>query len=52
MPSIPDYQTLLLPVVRLAADGETTIPRALQRLVVEFQLTLGILAEGRRLSLP
>lgn len=39
MPAIPDYQTLMLPVLRLAAEGETTIPRAVERLAVEFQLT-------------
>lgn len=45
MPAIPDYQTLMLPILRLAAEGETTIPRAVERLAVEFQLTPEQLAE-------
>ncbi|KUO56038.1 MAG: hypothetical protein APF80_12420 [Alphaproteobacteria bacterium BRH_c36] len=45
MAAIPDYQTLMLPVLRLAAEGETTIPNAVERLAVEFQLTPEQLAE-------
>jgi restriction system protein len=36
---IPDYQTLMLPVLRLAAEGETNIRDAEQRLADEFGLT-------------
>ena len=45
MPAIPDYQTLMLPVLRLAADGETTIPRVVERLAKEFSLTPDQLVE-------
>lgn len=45
MSSIPDYQTLMLPVLRLCAEVETTIPQAVQRLAVEFKLTPEQLAE-------
>lgn len=45
MAQIPDYQTLMLPVLRLAAEGEMTIPRAVERLATEFQLTPEQLAE-------
>lgn len=37
--SIPDYQTLMLPVLRLAAAGETRVPDVLDRLAEEFALT-------------
>ena len=36
---IPDYQTLMLPVLRLAADGETRVPIAADRIATEFGLT-------------
>jgi restriction system protein len=45
MPAIPDYQTLMLPVLRLAANGEITIPRAVEALAQEFSLTPSQLAE-------
>lgn len=39
MPEIPDYQTLMLPVLRLAAEGETTIPKVVERIQADFELT-------------
>lgn len=45
MPEIPDYQTLMLPVLRLAAEGETTIPKVVERLRIEFKLTPEQMAE-------
>lgn len=45
MPEIPDYQTLMLPVLRMAAEGETTIPKVVERVAVEFQLTPEQLAQ-------
>lgn len=45
MSNIPDYQTLMLPVLRLSAEVESTIPQAVQRLAVEFKLTPEQLAE-------
>jgi restriction system protein len=38
-PDLPDYQTLMLPLLRIAAHGETTIPRAVKRLAAELGLT-------------
>lgn len=37
--SIPDYQTLMLPVLRAAADGETRVPEAEEKIAQEFQLS-------------
>lgn len=37
--AIPDYQSLMLPVLRIAADGETRIPVAADRLADELSLT-------------
>jgi restriction system protein len=37
--TIPDYQTLMLPVLRLAAQGETRVPEAEERVADEFDLT-------------
>ena len=37
--AIPDYQTLMLPVLRLAAHGETTVPKAAEILADEFGLS-------------
>ncbi|MSO77512.1 MAG: restriction endonuclease [Alphaproteobacteria bacterium] len=37
--SIPDFQTLMLPVLRLAAEGETKVAEAVGRLSDEFNLT-------------
>lgn len=36
---IPDYQTLMLPVLRLAAEGETRVPDVEDRLADQFGLT-------------
>lgn len=30
--AIPDYQSLMLPVLQLAADGETRVPDAAEKL--------------------
>ena len=50
--TIPDYQTLMLPVLRLAADGETRVPEIEERLASEFGLTLDernqLLPSGRQ----
>ena len=45
MAEIPDYQTLMLPVLRIAALGESTIPKAVEKLGVEFGLTADQMAE-------
>ncbi|WP_342154242.1 restriction endonuclease [Methylorubrum sp. SB2] len=45
LPDIPDYQTLMLPVLRLAAVGETTIPKVVEQIAVEFALTPDQMAE-------
>lgn len=37
--AIPDYQTLMLPVLRVAAGGEVTIRDCVERLAREFKLT-------------
>lgn len=37
--TIPDYQTLMLPVLRLAAEGETRVADAAGRIAGEFGLT-------------
>ncbi|SEE39425.1 restriction system protein [Rhizobiales bacterium GAS191] len=39
MGEIPDYQTLMLPVLRLAAEGDTTAASAIERIGHEFSLT-------------
>jgi len=36
---IPDYQTLMLPVLRLGAAGEISVRNAIQRLATDFNLT-------------
>lgn len=36
---IPDYQTLMLPVLRLAAEGDWRVPMAAEKIADEFQLT-------------
>jgi restriction system protein len=36
---IPDYQTLMLPVLRLAAGGETRVPDVAERIADEFGLS-------------
>jgi len=48
MTKIPDYQTLMLPLLRIAADRAITIDQATQRLAVELQLT----PEQRNARLP
>jgi restriction system protein len=45
MPEIPDYQTLMLPVLRLAAEREVTVPDIVPQLAKEFQLTADQLAQ-------
>jgi restriction system protein len=37
--SIPDFQTLMLPVLRVAAEGEIRISEAVEKLTVEFGLS-------------
>lgn len=37
--SIPDYQTLLLPVLEIASKGETTVPLAEAEIAVKFGLS-------------
>lgn len=46
--AIPDYQTLMLPVLRLAAAGETRVPDAAEKIAEEFVL----LPEEREQMLP
>ena len=46
--SLPDYQQLMLPVLKLAAKGETRVPLAAEKIAVEFGLT----AEERDELLP
>jgi restriction system protein len=46
--SIPDYQTLMLPVLRLAAKGETRVPEAADKIAEEF----GLSAAEREQLLP
>ena len=38
--SIPDYQTLMLPLLKIAAERETRIPDVEERVADEFGLTL------------
>jgi restriction system protein len=45
---IPDYQTLMLPVLRLAAKGEQRVPDVAERVADEFGLSL----EERETPLP
>ena len=37
--AIPDYQSLMLPVLRLAAEGETSTAGCIERLASELALT-------------
>jgi restriction system protein len=39
MAEIPDYQTLMLPVLRAGAQGETTVPRVIAEVAAEYDLT-------------
>ncbi|WP_318866859.1 winged helix-turn-helix domain-containing protein [Sinorhizobium meliloti] len=36
---VPDYQTLMLPVLRFAADGETRVADAAERIADDLGLT-------------
>lgn len=45
MPEIPDYQSLMLPLLRYAATEEMTVPRAVERLANEFRLSDDQLAQ-------
>lgn len=38
---IPDYQTLMLPVLNRAAQGETRVPEVEENIAAEFNLTPG-----------
>ncbi|MCQ4163067.1 restriction endonuclease [Roseomonas sp. GC11] len=46
--SIPDYQTLMTPVLELAAQGETSIPAAAQAIAMRF----GLSAEEQEQLMP
>lgn len=46
--AIPDYQTLMLPVLKLAADGETRVPEAAEKVAD----SLGLTEEERNEFLP
>ncbi|MDQ0316824.1 restriction endonuclease [Amorphus orientalis] len=46
--TIPDYQTLMLPVLRLAAEGETRVPDVAERIADD----LGLTPEEREELLP
>jgi restriction system protein len=50
--TIPDYQSLMLPVLRIAAEGETKVPDAAERIADELGLTQAerdeILPSGRQ----
>jgi restriction system protein len=37
---IPDYQSLMLPVLRLAAEGETRVPDAAEKLANQLGLSV------------
>lgn len=39
MPEIPDYQSLMLPLLKLSANGSISLRDAVQKLVEEFQLS-------------
>jgi len=45
MLEIPDYQTLMLPALRLAAEREVTVPGIVGELATEFDLTPDQLAQ-------
>ncbi|MDQ6868425.1 MAG: restriction endonuclease [Pseudomonadota bacterium] len=46
--AIPDYQTLMLPVLKRAAQGETRVPEVVEKIAAEFNLT----PEERNQMLP
>jgi restriction system protein len=37
--AIPDYQTLMLPVLAIAAKGEARVPERAQSIAIEFGLS-------------
>lgn len=37
--AVPDFQTLMLPLLRAAARGETTLPQAISRIVGDLQIS-------------
>ena len=43
--ALPDYQTLMLPVLRIAAEGETTLPHVVEAVASEF----GVTSEERKM---
>ena len=45
--ALPDYQTLMLPVLRIAAEGETTLPHVVEAVASEF----GVTSEERELTI-
>ena len=45
--ALPDYQTLMLPVLRIAAEGETTLPQVVEAVASEF----GVTSEERELTI-
>lgn len=45
---IPDYQTLMLPVLRLASEGEQRVADVVDRIADEFRMT----GEERQTLLP
>src|SRR5262245_18311465 len=53
---IPDYQTLMLPLLRLAAEGDTPVRKAIAQLAEQFKLTRAhpksVLMTPRRHRLP
>ena len=38
-PDIPDYRQLMLPLLRIAAAAETTVPQAAKQMAYQFALT-------------
>jgi restriction endonuclease Mrr len=49
--AIPDYQTLMLPVLRLAATGEQRVADAAERIADDVGLSPAEREEGKILSL-
>lgn len=47
---IPDHQSLMLPVLRLAAEGETRVPDVAGRIATDLGLTQADRDEPRRRS--
>jgi restriction system protein len=42
---LPDYQTLMLPVLRQAAEGDTSVPEVVERVGAEMRLSQEQLAQ-------